>query len=107
MIKLLGVSRSPAIAAAGSGVLILTALVGVVLAAGTAASPSAAPAPTSASGPLSAAPLVLPKPCLNTKHRQACAVAATKQHRAKQVKGQPVQSSALPAPTAVPNPTSP
>jgi len=107
MIKLLGVSRSPASAAAGSGVLILAALVGVVLAAGTAAGPSAAASPTSVSGPLNAAPLVLPKPCVITKHRQACDVSAAKPHRAKQVKQQPVQSSALPAPTPAPTPTSP
>ena len=102
MIKLFSVSRSPATAAAGSAVLIVTALVGVVLAAGSAAGPSTASS-QSASAPFNAGPLVLPEPCAAAKGHQACGVAATKQGHAKHVKKHRVQPSLLPAPTAVPS----
>jgi hypothetical protein len=108
MIKFLSASRSPATAAAGSGLLIVAALVGVILAAGAAAAPSAGSAqPTAATAPFNAAPLVLPKPCVATKNHQACDAAATKPHRAKQVKKQPAQAGAQPVPAALPTPTSP
>jgi hypothetical protein len=108
MIKFLSISRSPATAAAGSAVLILAALVGVVLAASSAAEPSGASTQgTATSAPFNAAPLVLPKPCVATKHRQTCSGAVPKQHRAKQVKNQPAQPSAPPVPTAVPTAISP
>jgi hypothetical protein len=106
VIKFSSVSRSPTTAAAGSGVLILAALVGVVLAAGSGGTPSAAAAQTNA-GSVNLAPVVLPKPCVATTHHQVCGAAASKSHRAKQVKKQPVQASAPPVPPVVPNPTSP
>jgi hypothetical protein len=108
MIKFLGGSRSPATAAAGSAVLILTALVGVILAAGSAASGSAAPAQATTNPvPFNAAPLSLPKPCVITKRRQSCSAPATKPAHAKQVKKHAAPPSALPVPTVVPTPTGP
>ncbi|HVC04763.1 MAG TPA: hypothetical protein VND88_08805 [Candidatus Acidoferrales bacterium] len=108
MIKLLNVSRSPATAAAGSAVLIVTALVGVILAAGAAADPSSAStSSTSTSAPLNAAPLVLPKPCVVTKNHQTCDAAATKTHRAKQVKKHPAQAAPPPVSPATASPASP
>jgi hypothetical protein len=108
MIKLLNVSRSPATAAAGSGVLILAALVGVILAAGAAAEPpSSLTSSTSTAAPLNAAPLVLPKPCVITKNHQGCDAAAIRTHRAKQVKKQPAQGAPPAASPAIPIPTSP
>lgn len=105
MIKFLNVSGSPAKAAAGSAVLILAALVGVILAAGAVAAPSSTlTSSTNTSAPLNAAPLVLPKPCVVTKNHQTCDAAATKPHRAKQVKKQPAPPTASP-PAA--NPISP
>jgi hypothetical protein len=103
VIKLFSVSRSPATAAAGSAVLIVMALVGVVVAAGNADGPSTASS-QSASAPFNpGGPLVLPAPCAAAKAHQACGVAATKQGHAKQVKKHRVQPSLLPAPTAVPS----
>jgi hypothetical protein len=105
MTKFLSIPRSPAKAAAGSAALILVALVGVLFAAGSAGGASPASAQASAtSAPFNAAPLVLPKPCVATKHHQACGVATSKQRKAKQVKKQP---STLPVPTAVPTTTGP
>jgi hypothetical protein len=105
MIKLLSLSRSPATAAAGSAVLIVTALAGVILAAGIASGPSTAPG-QAISAPANAAPLVLPKPCVAGK-RQTCGATAPKQRRAKQVKRQPGQSVVLPAPAVIPSATGP
>jgi hypothetical protein len=107
MIKFPGFSRSPATAAAGSGLLIVAALAGVILAAGATAAPSGASQPTAAAAPFNAAPLVLPKPCVITKNHQVCTAAATRQHRAKQVKKQPAQAGVQPVPTVLPTPTSP
>jgi hypothetical protein len=105
MIKLLSLSRSPATAAAGSAMLIVTALVGVILAAGIESGPSTASG-QAVSAPANAAPLVLPKPCI-ARQRQTCGAIAPRQHRAKQVKRQPGQPVGLPAPTVVPSATGP
>jgi hypothetical protein len=105
MIKLLSLSRSPATAAAGSAVLIVTALVGVILAAGIESGPATASG-QAISAPANAAPLVLPKPCV-AGQRQTCGAAAPRQRRAKQVKRQPGQSVRLPAPAVVPTATGP
>jgi hypothetical protein len=106
MIKLLSPSRSPATAAAGSAVLIVTALVGVILAAGIESGPATASG-QAVSAPANAAPLVLPKPCVATRQRQTCGATGPRQRRAKQVKRQPGQSVGLPAPTVVPSATGP
>src|SRR5579864_5214795 len=107
MIKLLSLSRSPATAAAGSAVLIVTALVGVILAVGIE-SGSGATSGQPVSAPANVAPLVLPKPCVAaTRQRQTCGATGTRQRRAKQVRRQPAQPVALPAPTVVPTATSP
>jgi hypothetical protein len=106
MTRFLTIPRSPAKAAAGSGALILAALVGVLLAAGNAGGASPASAPTT-SAPFNAAPLVLPKPCVLSKRHQTCGAVAPKQRRAKQVKKQPAPSSTLPVSTALPTPTGP
>jgi hypothetical protein len=105
MIKFFSLSRSPATAAAGSAVLIVTALVGVILAAGIESGPSTAPGQV-VSAPANVAPLVLPKPCV-AGQRQICGATGSRQHRAKQVKRQPGQSGGLPAPTVVPSATGP
>ena len=106
MIKLLSLSRSPATAAAGSALLIVTALVGVILAVGIESGSPTSGQPVAA--PANVAPLVLPKPCVvATRPRQTCGSAATRQRRAKQVRRQPAQPVALPAPTVVPTATSP
>jgi hypothetical protein len=108
MIKFFNVSGSPAKAAAGSAMLILAALVGVILAVGAVAAPSAAlTSSTNTSAPLNAAPLVLPKPCVVTKNHQTCDAAATKPHRAKQVKKQPAQAAPQPVSPPAANPISP
>jgi hypothetical protein len=108
MTRFLSIPRSPAKAAAGSGALILVALGGVLFAAGNAGGASPASAPASAtSAPFNAAPLVLPKPCVITKHHQTCGAGTSKQRRAKQVKKQPAPSSTLPVPTAIPTLTGP
>jgi hypothetical protein len=107
MIKLLDFSRSPVTAAAGSGVIIVAALVGVIFAADSAAAPSNGTAAPYTSAPLNQAPLALPKPCVITKNHQACDARAAKPHRAKQVTRQPVQPTAPPAATLAPNATSP
>jgi hypothetical protein len=102
MIKLLSLSRSPATAAAGSAVLIVTALVGVILAAGIES--GAPPSGQTVSAPANVAPLVLPKPCVATRQHQTCGPTGARQRRAKQVKRQP---AGLPAPTVVPSATGP
>ena len=107
MIKLLNFSRSPVTAAAGSGVIILAAVVGVIFAADSAAAPSNGTGPQYTAAPLNQAPLVLPKPCVVTKSHQACGARAAKPHRAKQVTKQPAQPTSLPVATVAPNPTSP
>jgi hypothetical protein len=107
MIKWFDFSRSPVTAAAGSGVLIVAALVGVIMAAGSAAAPSNAASAQYTAAPLNQAPLVLPKPCVVTKNHQACDARAAKPHRAKQVTKQPAQPTALPVATVAPNPISP
>ena len=105
MIRFLNVSGSPVKAAVGSAMLILAALVGVILAVGAVAAPSSTlTSSTSTSVPLNAAPLVLPKPCVVTKNHQTCDAAATKTHRAKQVKKHPAQAA---PPSASPATTSP
>ena len=96
MIKFPSFSRSPATAAAGSGLLIVAALVGVILAAGATAAPPAREPAHRGRGSINAAPLVLPKPCVITKNHQVCDAAATRQHRAKQVKKQPAQAGVQP-----------
>lgn len=105
MIKLLSLSRSPATAAAGSAVLIVTALAGLILAVGIESGPSPASG-QAISAPAKAAPLVLPKPCV-ARQRQTCGATGSRQRRAKQVKRQPGQSVGLPAPTVLPSATGP
>ena len=107
MIKLPNFARSPVTAAAGSGVIIVAAVVGVIFAADSAAAPSDGPAAQYTAAPLNQAPLALPKPCVVTKNHQACDTRAAKPHRAKQVTQQPAQPAAQPAPTVAPSPTSP
>ncbi len=102
MIKIPTLSRSPATAAAGSAVLIITALVGVILAAGADSGSPTTPGQYVSAPAANVAPLVLPKPCVVTKRRQSCIAAAPTSHRAKQVKKQPVQTATLPAQTAAP-----
>ncbi len=107
MIKIPTLSRSPATAATGSAVLIVAALAGVVLAAGADSGSSATAGQYVSAPAANVAPLVLPKPCVVTKHRRSCSTAASASHRAKQVKKQPVQSAALPAQTVAPTPVGP
>ncbi len=111
MIKFSSISRSPATAAAGSGVLILTAIVGLILAAGSAATPADGSAQPSISATLHAAPAALPKPCIAVRHHQPCGSAAGKAGSAKQMRKHAAQQGgiAAPPPAAAPtnNPTSP
>jgi hypothetical protein len=104
MPKRLNIARSPVTAAVASGVLMLAALTGVIFAATSA---SGAGTTTTASSyaavPLNQGPVVLPKPCHVAQNQQTCESAASKQHRAKQVKKQPTQS----LPTVAPGSTSP
>jgi hypothetical protein len=103
MIKRFNISRSPVTAAVASGVIMLAALTGVVFAATNSGGSATTTTSSYAGVPLNQAPVTLPKPCHVTKKQQTCDAAASKPHRAKQVKKQPAQS----VPTAAPGPTSP
>jgi hypothetical protein len=104
MIRRFNVSRSPVTAALASGVIMLAAVTGVVFAATSSGGSATTTTASSYAGvPLNQAPVTLPKPCHVTKKQQTCDTAASKPHRAKQVKKQPTQS----LPTVAPAPTSP
>jgi hypothetical protein len=103
--KFMSFSRSPATAAAGSGVLIVTALVGVVLVAGNAGGPAASAATASAPAGANGAPMVLPSACPAVRLRQPCdaAVVRPRHTKARRRQTQPVVA---PTPTVV-TPTNP
>jgi hypothetical protein len=104
--KFMRFSRSPATAAAGSGVLIVTALVGVILAAGNAGGPAASAAASAPAG-INGAPLVLPSACAAVRLRQPCdaAVVRPRHTKARRRQTQPVVAP-TPTPTAI-TPTNP
>src|ERR1700693_476500 len=103
--KFMSSNRSPATAAAGSGVLIVTALVGVVLVAGNAGGPATSATAASAPASVNGAPMVLPSACPAVRLRQPCDAAVVRPRHNK-ARGHPTQPVVAPTPTAV-TPTNP